>query len=273
MRLSFTAVRLPVAWARRGRRHEEGFMTGKFAAVAAVLSLSLAMPAAAGFRIQEADPDFPQDVTVTWFQAGKARVDGALEGLTVIVDVKGGEGWLIDSPSKRYAGGKIADLAEVLMKIEGTSDSAAAEDMTGKKAAEPAKPLTVVVKDLGPGGTLQGYDTHRYQVLVDGEVLEELWLAPKIQVASEVDLVAFGAAMQRMIGGGAGLNQGYEESEAYRALRAIGYPLRQVLFFVGEKSTLEVTSVTVKDFPASDFAGPKGFTKVDYAELLLGNGD
>jgi hypothetical protein len=249
-------------------------MTGKFAAVAAVLSLSLAMPAAAGFRIQEADPDFPQDVTVTWFQAGKARVDGALEGLTVIVDVKGGEGWLIDSESKRYAGGKIADLAEVLTKVEGGSDSAAAaEDAAGKKAAEPAKPLAVVIKDLGPSGTLQGYDTHRYQVLVDGEVLEELWLAPKIQVASEVDLVAFGTAMQRMIGGGAGLNQGYEQSEAYRTLRAVGYPLRQVLFFVGEKSTLEVTSVTVKEFPVSDFAIPKGFKKVDYAELLLGSGD
>jgi len=248
-------------------------MTGKLAALAAVLSLSLAVPASAGFRIQEADPDFPQDVSVTWFQAGKARVDGALEGLTVIVDVKAGEGWLIDSASKRYSGGKIAELAEILMKVEGMSESApAADDAAGKKApAEPAKPLAVQIKELGAGEALQGYETRRYQVLVDGEVLEELWLAPKIQVASEIDLVAFGTAMQRMIGGGAGLNQGYEESEPYRKLRSVGYPLRQVLFFVGEKSTLEVTSVTVKEFPATDFAIPKGFTKVGYAELLLGS--
>ena len=104
-------------------------------------------------------------------------------------------------------------------------------------------------------------------------MLEELWLAPKIQVASEIDLVAFGTAMQKMLGGGAGLSQGYEESETYRTLRAGGYPLRQVLYFVGEKSTLEVTSVTVKELPPADFAVPKGFTKIGYAELLLGGGE
>ena len=144
----------------------------------------------------------------------------------------------------------------------------------GKKAAaEPAKPLAVVVKDLGAGERLLGYDTRHYQVLLDGEVLEELWLAPKIQVASEIDLAAFGAAMQKMLGGGAGLSQGYEESETYRTLRAGGYPLRQVLYFVGEKSTLEVTSVAIKELPLADFAVPKGFKKVGYTELLLGGGE
>jgi hypothetical protein len=79
--------------------------------------------------------------------------------------------------------------------------------------------------------------------------------------------------MQKMLGGGAGLSQGYEESETYRNLRAGGYPLRQILYFVGEKSTLEVTSVTVKEFPAADFTVPKGFAKVGYSELLFGEGD
>ena len=245
------------------------------AAFAAVLSLLAALPALAGFRIEEADLEFPKDVSVFWFQGGKARVDGALEGLTVIIDIKNGEGWLIDNASKRFAGGKLAELAEILKKVEGPLDNDPVPgDTPDKKAAtESAKPLAVVVKDLGAGEKLQGYDTRHYQVLVDDEVLEELWLAPKIQVASEIDLVAFGTAMQKMLGGGAGLSQGYEESETYRNLRAGGYPLRQVLFFVGEKSTLEVTSVAVKDLPPSDFAVPKGFTRVGYAELLLGEGE
>ncbi|MHB8835649.1 MAG: DUF4412 domain-containing protein [Candidatus Methylomirabilia bacterium] len=251
-------------------------MRGKFAAAAvAVFSLSAALPAFAGFRIQEADLEFPQDVSVYWFQGGKARVDGALEGLTVIVDIKNGEGWLIESASKRFAGGKIAHLAEILRKVEGSLDSEAVPgDQAGKKAgADSAKPLAIAVKDLGAGERLQGYETRHFQVLLDGEVLEELWIAPQIKVAGEIDLAAFGAAMQKMLGGGAGLSQGYEESETYRNLRAGGYPLRQVLFFVGEKSTIEVTSVTVKDLPASDFAIPKGFKKIGYAELLLGEGE
>jgi hypothetical protein len=256
---------------------EEEFMTGKLAAVAAVAVLSLlaASPARAGFRIQEADLEFPQDVSVYWFQGGKARVDGALEGLTVIVDVKNGEGWLVDSSSKRYAGGNLAELAEELKKVEGAldNDTAPGAPAETKTSAEVVKPLAIVIKDVGPGERLQGYDTLRHQVLVDGELLEELWLAPKILVASEIDLVAFGTAMQKMLGGGAGLTQGYEESEAYRKLRAGGYPLRQVLYFVGEKSTIEVTSVAIKDLPPADFAVPKGFKKTGYAELLLGGNE
>jgi hypothetical protein len=252
-------------------------MTGKLAAAAAVavLLFSTVWPAFAGVRIQEADLEFPQDVTVYWFQGGKARVDGALEGLTVIVDVKNGDGWLIDGASKRYAGGRIAELAAELKKVEKAldNDDSPGDSAARKAATESAKPLAVAVKDLGAGERLQGYDTRHVQVLVAGELLEELWLAPKIQVASEIDLAAFGTAMHGMLGGGAGLSQGYEESEAYRNLRASGYPLRQVLYFVGEKSTLEVTSVTIKELPASDFAVPKGFTKVGYAELLLGGSD
>lgn len=251
-------------------------MNGKIAAAAiAVLSLWIASPALAGFRLQEVDLEFPQDVSVYWFQGGKARVDGALEGLTVIVDIKNGEGWLIDSETKRFAGGKLADLAEILRKVEGSLDSDAApgEPADRRDAPGSTKPLAVVVKDLGAGERLQGYETRHFQVLLDGEVLEELWLAPKIQIASEIDLVAFGAAMEKMLGGGAGLSQGYEEGETYRNLLAGGYPLRQVLYFVGEKSTLEVTSVTVKEFPPSDFAVPKGFKKIGYAALLFGGSD
>ena len=275
MRLSFS--RKPLRMMVRSKANEEGFMTGKFAAAAAVavLSLSAALPALAGFRIEEADLEFPKDVSVYWFQGGKARVDGALEGLTVIVDIKNGEGWLIDSASKRFAGGKFAELAEILKKVEGSLENEAVPGGPAEKkaATESTRPLAVVVRDLGAGERLQGYETRHFQVLLDGEVLEELWIAPKIQVASEINLVAFGTAMQKMLGGGAGLSQGYEESEAYRNLRAGGYPLRQVLFFVGEKSTLEVTSVTVKELPLSDFAVPKGFTKIGYAELLLGGSD
>jgi hypothetical protein len=246
-------------------------MKGRLAA-AAVLALLIAVPASAGFRIQEADLEFPQDVSVYWFQGGKARVDGALEGLTVLIDVKAGEGWLIDAASKRYAGGKLDELSEILKKVEGTQENETAPgDPAGKKpGAEPAKPLAVAVKDLGASERLQGYETRHYKVLVDGELLEELWLAPKIQIASEIDYVAFENAMQKMIGGGAGLSQGYEQSDTYRTLRATGYPLRQVLYFVGEKSTLEVTAVAVQDLPAAEFAIPKGFTKIGYADLLIG---
>ena len=126
---------------------------------------------------------------------------------------------------------------------------------------------------LGAGERLQGYETRRHQVLVDGELVEELWIAQKLEIGREVDQAAFVAALQKMLGGGAGPNQGYEWDEEYRKVRFSGYPLRQVLYFIGEKSTLEVRSVAAQEFPAADFAVPKGFAKVGYVDLLYGGGD
>lgn len=252
-----------------------------FVAVIAALSLLAASPVQAGFRIQEIDPEFPKEVTTTLFQGGKVRLDGALEGLSLLIDLKSGEGWLIEAQGKRYAGGPIADLAAELRKIEEDQarDEAAAEAAAGEAgkekagAAESPKPHSIQVKDLGAGEPLLGYQTNRHQVFVDGELLEELWLSAKIDVSREVDLGAYQAALQKMLGGAAAASQGYEESEAYRHLRTLGYPLRQVLHFVGERNTLEVTSVAVVTLPPSDFAVPKGYRKIGYIELLLGESE
>ena len=243
------------------------------AALAAGLLLASVSSARAGYRIQEVDPEFPGEVTTYRFQGGKARVDGALEGLTMIVDTKAGEGWLIDAALRRFAGGKFDELAAELARIDEQERGDEAEEEGVDEEEAPAKPHSVEVKDLGPAERLLGYETRRHQVFVDAELIEELWVAPKIDVASEVDPALFAAAMRKMLGESMSVGQGYEDSPAYRALRAAGYPLRQVLYFVGEKSTLEASAVAVESLPAGDFAVPQGFARVGYAELLLGEAE
>lgn len=247
----------------------------KYAVVASLVAgllLASGSAARAGYRIQEVDPEFPGEVTTYRFQGGKARVDGALEGLSMIVDTKAGEGWLIDAALRRYAGGKFDTLAAELARFDDEDEEVAPEEDAGEAAA-PEKPHNVEIKDLGAGDRLLGYETRRHQVFVDGELIEELWIAPKINVAGDIDLVAFAAGMRKMLGEGIGAGQGYEESPAYRTLRATGYPVRQILYFVGEKSTLDVTAVKVETLPADDFAVPKGYARIGYAELLLGEGE
>jgi len=242
-------------------------------AALAALALGTALPAWAGYRVKEVDPEFPKEVTTSYFQGGKARVDGALEGLSIIIDAKAGEGWLVDEAGKRYAGGSIAVLAEELRKAEAPEEDAAGADegAAGDADTGPEKPLAVEIKDLGAAEKLLGHETRRWQVLVDGELLEELWVAPTLDVGREIDQAAFGAAMQKMLGGTNSANQGYEDSPGYRKLRAGGYPLRQVLYFVGEKTTLEVAEIAAEAIPAAKFAVPEGFKKTGYVELLLGD--
>lgn len=242
------------------------------AVTAALLAAALhPLAALAGWKLQEVDPEFPDEATTYRFQGGKVRVDGALEGLVVVVDLRKEEGWLIDAGLKRYAGGKIADLAEQLKKLESEGlpeDEAVAEEDDGP-AAGPGK---VEVKDLGPGERLLGYETRRHQVFLDGELLEELWVAPKVDVEREANPAAFAVALQKMLGGGSGVDQGYESDPAYVKVRTAGYPLRQVLYFVGEKSSLEVKAVEQVAVPDAEFAIPPGFAKIGYAELLVGEG-
>jgi hypothetical protein len=241
-------------------------------ALALGLLLAPSTSAQAGYRIQEIDPEFPDEVTTYWFQGGKARVDGALEGLTMIVDTQSGEGWLIDAALRRYAGGKFDALAAELARLDERDEEVSPDEDAGERAA-PDRPHNVEIKDLGPGDRLLGYETRRHQVFVDAELIEELWIAPKLDVASEVDPAAFAAGMRKMLGESMSVGQGDEESPAYRTLRSSGYPLRQVLYFVGEKSTLDVTAVAAEKLPDSDFAVPKGYARIGYAELLLGEGE
>lgn len=253
-----------------GRKH--AMIPRRIALTVALASLLAVLPAGAlqaGWKIQERDPEFPDEVTTFHFQGGKARVDGALEGLAVIVDVKRQEGWIIEEATKRYAGGPLAKLEEELKVLE-AAGLPEDDELRGDLEAGygPGLGLEVVVKDLGPGERILGHETRRHQVFVDGELLEELWIAPSVDVEREIDPVAFAAAMQRMLGGGG--EDGYEEAPAYRKLRAAGYPLRQVLHYVGEKSVLEVRSAEKSALPESDFTVPKGHAPTGYMELLVG---
>lgn len=228
--------------------------------------LASASIAHAGWLIREADPEFPDEVTTYRFQAGKVRIEGVLEGLTILIDLRKDEGYIVDPAAKKWAGGKIALLAEELKKLE---IGAAA----GESEPETSPPIKTELKDLGPGERFLGYETRHYEVRVDGDLIEEFWAAPKIDVEAEVDLAAFTAAMQKMLGGGAGVNQGYEDNPEYRKARKTGYPLKQILYFVGEKSTLAVKQVEIKGFAETDFAVPAGYTKTGYLELLVGESE
>lgn len=246
------------------------------AAVSAILSLGSVSPALAGWMIQEVDPEFPNEATTYWFQDGQVRVEGALEGLTILVDLRKEEGYLVDQLSKRYAGGKLSDLSEQLRKLEadalppGAETAADLEQQGAAPApAEAERPGAVEVKDVGPGQRVLGYETRQYHVLVDGDLLEEILVAPKIDVQREADRAAFATTMQKMLGG-SGVSQGYEHTAEYRGLAKEGYPVKQVLSFMDQKSILEVRKAESKRFPPEDFAVPAGYAKVGYVELLIG---
>jgi len=153
---------------------------------------------------------------------------------------------------KRYAGREdLRACRKSSGKPRGPPSEASVSDDTAQRggATGRTKPLAVQIKDMGAGERLQGTKPKDTRCSSAASCSRSSGSRRNSRSPARSDLAAFVAALQKMLGGGAGLNQGYEESEEYRKLRGTGYPLRQVLYFVGEKSTLEVTSVATQEFP------------------------
>lgn len=124
------------------------------------------------------------------------------------------------------------------------------------------------VRRTGQQATIAGYPAVRYEVLADGQVETEVWMAPGIPLARELDvrkLEQFSNAMARMVPGcgpgrpGAGSDPGWR-------LAAEGYPVRTVHRESG--STVEVVKAESRAVPAAELQPPAGFARKTLKELM-----
>lgn len=134
-----------------------------------------------------------------------------------------------------------------------------------KAAAEVAERYRVVVKDGDLSDEVAGYRAHKHEIWVDGLLRQELWVAPKVAVAGEVDLFK----LQQMIGiMQPGSGSGWRCSDEVMALWKRGYPLITVDFVGGRSRMTEVITATKKKLPASLFKPPRDYKPVSVTEAL-----
>jgi hypothetical protein len=136
----------------------------------------------------------------------------------------------------------------------------------------PEEEIEVEVKRTSEQATIAGHSARKYQVWVDGELKEELWVCAEIDPqGDETDrhkVEQFTKAMTAL-----GKEDSYESSPEYMKIATYmeqGYVLRSVTY--DEQGTRkrvgETTRVENRDIPASEFNVPEGYKRLSTAEFL-----
>ncbi|HSQ01398.1 MAG TPA: hypothetical protein VL049_29605 [Candidatus Dormibacteraeota bacterium] len=149
-------------------------------------------------------------------------------------------------------------------------DEAAAADPT-PRTIDPAKLPPVSITPSGVKEKIAGYDTEKYEVKVDGQLFEEIWIAP-LDLSADVNYDRFiaqqlksSAAMQGKSADA--FNALYRDPE-YRRLTEKATVLKNVTHHLAGTFERTATSVQKRDVPASTFTVPESYRKVRLGDLL-----
>lgn len=125
------------------------------------------------------------------------------------------------------------------------------------------------VRKTGQQATVAGFPAVRWEVLADGKVESEVWVAPSLGVARELDarkLEQFGAAMSKVSACGPGQGAGRGTDPGWK-LAAEGYPVRTVVPGAGG-ATVEIVKAESRSVPATEFQPPAGFARKTLREMM-----
>lgn len=141
-----------------------------------------------------------------------------------------------------------------------------------KPSPEECREPRIEIKKTGQQATIAGYSAVRYDVLADGKLESELWLATGITAWREMDpqkLERFGADMAKLAPrcGPAQKRYGLLREDPAWKLVSEGYPVR-IVDRGGSGGTIEVLKAETRTVPASEFQPPAGFAKKTFREMM-----
>ena len=133
----------------------------------------------------------------------------------------------------------------------------------GGACVEPRREL----RKTGQQATIAGYPAVRWEVVADGQMESEVWVAPGLGAARELDarkLEQFAGAIAKAVACGPG-DAARGVDPAWK-LAAEGYPVRTIVPRSGV--TLEVVTAESRAVPATEFQPPAGFARKTLREMM-----
>ncbi len=267
-------------------------MVGRLVGVVAV-GLFLVSNAFAGWVTQstttysagEGMPPEGSDEQTMYLQNNKLKTVNVGDQ-TVIFDVDKGEMMVLIPERKVYFSGKpedimnavkaMADKMKQAMMAQMTPEQRKAYEQYMEQPQEEAAPKKKrEVKKTNEQATIAGYPATKYEVWVNDELDEELWITTKVKLSDEIDIDAVSNMMKAM--GTPGEEASFEMTDEYLELMRQGAPLKTVHYENGEQQYVEeTTNVQKKDIPASEFVPPADYKKLTMEEAMshmMGGGE
>jgi hypothetical protein len=132
------------------------------------------------------------------------------------------------------------------------------------------RPPTVELRPTAQRETIAGYAATKYDMLVDGKLQSEMWMARDLAIWRELDRAKMEKLSRELAsascsGGRAGVDLSWSRT-------GDGYPVRIVHRADGAGVTTEVVSAESRTVAASEFQPPAGFARKTLAEMMGGPG-
>ncbi len=181
-------------------------------------------------------------------------------GLVMMLDVGRAQVWVADPGQERYREGTVDEYCDGVRKLSGAREEAAS-----------GRVPKVTVQKTSDTETIAGLPTRKYQVLADGALYEELWLASDPALLREFVAARAPETFGRMSGclATAGGGARVEATEEYRRIYSEGWPLKAVFHGSGGPTPgTPVTRVERREIPEGEFARPSGFAAVPLPEVF-----
>ena len=126
------------------------------------------------------------------------------------------------------------------------------------------KSVNIEVKKAGEAIEIAGYASTKYEVTVDGKLVEELWLSDELDVNEDLDFKAIAELMNEIR---PNLDDEflYEYTDEYMRLWEKGFRMKSI-DDNGDMS--EVIKVEKKKISASEFQAPEGYSRLTIEEMM-----
>jgi len=139
------------------------------------------------------------------------------------------------------------------------------------RPVDPAKLPPVSITSAGVKETIAGYEAEKYEVKVDGQLFEELWIAP-LDLSADINYDRYLASQLKnsaaMLGKSAEAYNAVYRNPEYRRLTEKATVLKNVTHHLAGKFERTATSVQQRDLPASTFEVPESYRKVRLSDVL-----
>jgi len=186
-----------------------------------------------------------------YFSDQRVRTDHREGGLTTTLDFKNDRLLMIDHRSKSYVETKFSQWEkEVSKRLK--------EESPGIKP----KARKIAVKRAGETAIINGFQTEKIEILADGELIEENWMA------RDLGIEEFEKLMERVAQGFSKefRSETKEGREIYEKLKSYGFPIlikdHTITHGLGAMEVLEVKKLEKKDLKDEVFLPPAGYQRI-----------
>lgn len=163
-------------------------------------------------------------------------------------------------------------MAESVKRKRGERDESASRPSSTPRRFDKADLPPVSLTNTGERETIAGYETEKYGVMVDGELFQELWLAPGLTFGADLDTAKYLAQQEKtgasMMGKSAKQHNAMYHDPQYRALIEKGFVLKSIVHHLSGRFERVAASVKQEDLPASTFEVPDGYRRVRLSDMF-----